>query len=115
MQSNSAAPLFMRGNSDGVCDRDTPRPQADSLCFQHNNIAPGSLNNSHLQLSLGLCTAQDVAGRGGAVRLRQVSVTEQSLWAPDGVHPRGCRGLQPVAPSLGSLPLPLTAELTHMP
>lgn len=58
----------MRENSDGVFNKDAPRPQADSLCYRYNNIPPVPLNNSHLQLNLGLLTALELAGEGKAVR-----------------------------------------------
>lgn len=67
----------MRENSDGVFNEDAPRPQADSLCYRYNNIPPVPLNNSHLQLNLGLQTALEVAGGGMAVRFGRLSMTMQ--------------------------------------
>lgn len=97
----------MRENSDGVCDRDAPRPHADSLCYWYNSIPPVPLNNSHLQLNLDLWIAQDVAGGGKAVRVWRLSITTQG-WSPgppDTIHPGDrrneglCLRLQPVVPS----------------
>lgn len=102
----------MRENGDGVWDGDAPRPQADSLCYRYNNIPPVPLNNSHLQLNLGLWTTQDMAGEAwlrdfGDCRWQR-EVKQQSLSMPSipgtvGDRDLGLSFLQPVAPIPGSL------------